>query len=60
MQETLVSALARVVVRPQVVIAGVMQKIADGKLVDDSTIKFCLEAVDDLLNEIHLQSIRGS
>jgi chromate reductase len=58
MQETLISALARVVVRPQVVIAGVMQKIADGKLVDDSTIRFCLEAIDDLLKEIHLLSLQ--
>jgi chromate reductase, NAD(P)H dehydrogenase (quinone) len=41
MQETLASALARVVVRPQVVIAGVMQKIVDIKLVDEITIKFC-------------------
>jgi chromate reductase len=56
MQETLASALARVVVRPQVVIAGVVQKILDGKLVDEITIKFCLEAIDDLLREIGLLS----
>jgi chromate reductase, NAD(P)H dehydrogenase (quinone) len=56
MQETLASALARVVVRPQVVIAGVMQKIVDGKFVDEITIKFCLEAIDDLLREIGLLS----
>jgi chromate reductase, NAD(P)H dehydrogenase (quinone) len=56
MQETLASALARVVVRPQVVIAGVMQKIVDIKLVDEITIKFCLEAIDDLLREIGLLS----
>jgi chromate reductase len=56
MQETLVSVLARVVVRPQVVIAGVMQKITDGKLVDESSIKFCLEAIDDLFKEIRLLS----
>jgi chromate reductase, NAD(P)H dehydrogenase (quinone) len=56
MQETLASALARVVVRPQVVIAEVMQKIVDGKLVDEITLKFCLEAIDDLLREIGLLS----
>jgi chromate reductase len=56
MQETLASALARVVVRPQVAIAGVVQKIVDGKLVDEITIKFCLEAIDDLLREIGLLS----
>jgi chromate reductase, NAD(P)H dehydrogenase (quinone) len=56
MQETLVSSLARVVVRPQVVIAGVMQKITDGRLADESSIKFCLEAIDDLIKEIRLLS----
>jgi chromate reductase len=60
MQETLASALARVVVRPQVVIAGVFQKVADGKLADDSTIKFCLDAIDDLLKEIRLVSVQSS
>jgi chromate reductase len=59
-QETLVSSLARVVVRPQVVIAGVTQKIVDGKLVDETTIKFCLEAVDDLIKEIRLLSRQTS
>ncbi len=54
MQETLASTLSRVVVRPQVVIAGVMQKIVDGKLTDEATVKFCLEAIDDLLAEIRL------
>jgi chromate reductase len=56
MQETLASALARVVVRPQVVIAGVMQKIIDGRLTDEASIKFCLEAIDDLIKEIQLLS----
>jgi chromate reductase, NAD(P)H dehydrogenase (quinone) len=54
MQETMASVLARVVLRPQVVIAGVMQKVVDGKLVDEATIKFCLEAIDDLMQEIRL------
>jgi chromate reductase len=57
-QETLSSALARVVARPQVVIAGVMQKIANGRLVDEDSIKFCLEAIDDLLGEIRLLSLQ--
>ncbi len=55
MQETLTSTLSRVVARPQVVIAGVMQKIVEGRLTDEATIKFCLEAIDDLLAEIRLQ-----
>jgi chromate reductase, NAD(P)H dehydrogenase (quinone) len=53
MRETLAAALARVVARPQVAIAGAMQKIVDGKLVDNDTIKFCVDAIDDLLSEIH-------
>jgi chromate reductase, NAD(P)H dehydrogenase (quinone) len=56
MAETLASTLSRVVARPQVVIAGVMQKIADGKLVDEAAITFCLDAIDDLLKEIRLLS----
>jgi chromate reductase, NAD(P)H dehydrogenase (quinone) len=54
MQETLASVLARVVLRPQVVIGGVTQKIVGGKLTDPSTIDFCLQAIDDLLAEIRL------
>src|SRR6202007_3301229 len=41
MQETMASALARVVARPQVVIAGVAQKVLNGRLVDEATLKFC-------------------
>ena len=52
MHETLASTLSRVVLRPQVVIAGVTQKIVDGKLADTATIDFCLQAIDDLLAEI--------
>jgi chromate reductase, NAD(P)H dehydrogenase (quinone) len=58
MHETLSSALARVVVRPQVVIAGVMQKIAGGRLVDEDTIQFCLASIHDLLGEIRLLSLQ--
>ncbi|HEY2132858.1 MAG TPA: NADPH-dependent FMN reductase [Acetobacteraceae bacterium] len=60
MQETLTSTLARVIVRPQVVIAGVMQKITDGKLTDEATLRFCLDAIDDLLREIGLMSQRAA
>jgi chromate reductase, NAD(P)H dehydrogenase (quinone) len=57
MQETLTSALSRVVARPQVVIASVGHKIADGKLVDEPTIQFALAAIDDLLREIRICSL---
>ncbi|HWK45453.1 MAG TPA: NADPH-dependent FMN reductase [Stellaceae bacterium] len=55
-RETLASALARVVARPQVTIAGIFQKVTDGHLTDEASLKFCLEAVDDLLSEIRLLS----
>ena len=54
MSETLASTMARVIARPQVVIAGAAQKIVDGRLIDETSVKFCLEAIDDLLAEIRL------
>jgi hypothetical protein len=44
MLDTLSSALAHATVRLHVMIAGMMQKIADGRLMDEDTIKFCLAA----------------
>jgi chromate reductase len=54
LRETLAATLARVVARPQVVIAGVHEKVRDGRLVDEAALRFALEAVDDLLAEIAL------
>lgn len=54
LRETLAAALARVVARPQVVIAGVHEKIRDGRLVDEAAVKFAGDAIDDLLREIQL------
>ncbi len=59
LRETLAGTLARVVARPQVTIAGVTQKIVHGELVDESTLKFCLDAIDDLLAEIRLVARSG-
>jgi chromate reductase len=53
-REALAATLARVVARPQVVIAGVHEKVKDGRLVDEAALRFALEAVDDLLEEIAL------
>jgi chromate reductase len=53
-RETLTATLSRVVVRPQVVIASVTQKIENGKLTDEPTLKFALEAIDDLVREIRM------
>jgi chromate reductase len=52
MNETLASIPARPVLRAQIVIGGVQQKIRDGCLVDEATLRFALAGVDDLLEEI--------
>jgi chromate reductase len=54
----LLSAHARILMRPQVVIAGVMQKIVGGRLADEVTIELCPEVIDDLLKEIRLLSLQ--
>src|ERR1700731_4755098 len=52
MNETLVSIPARLVLRPQIVIGGVHEKVSDGRLVDEATLRFALEGVVDLVDEI--------
>jgi chromate reductase len=52
MNETLVSIPARLVHRAQIVIGGVHAKVRDGRLVDESALRFALAGVDDLLDEI--------
>jgi len=59
-RETIAAALGRVVARPQVTIAGVFQKVTDGKLTDEASLKFCLEAIDDLIAEIGLLAQRAA
>lgn len=54
MLATLAATLSRVVVGPQVVIAGVGQKIAGGRLTDAPTLEFTLKAIDGLLADIRL------
>lgn len=54
MRETLASMLARVIARPQVVVASVHEKIRDGRLVDEVALRFALAAVDDLLKEVRM------
>jgi chromate reductase len=51
-REAFSATLSRVVARPQVTIAGVAQKLVDGRLVDEPTKQFIIEAVDDLIAEI--------
>jgi chromate reductase len=52
MNETLASIPARPVLRPQIVIGGVHEKVRDGRLVDEAALRFALAGVDDLLEEI--------
>src|SRR5436190_4666478 len=52
MNETLASIPARPVLRPQIVIGGVHEKVRDGRLIDETTLGFALAGVDDLLDEI--------
>lgn len=60
LRDTLASMLARVVARPQVVMAGVQDKIVQGRLVDETALRFALAAVDDLVREIRfLQRVQG-
>ncbi|MNG37258.1 hypothetical protein D3C84_1245500 [compost metagenome] len=46
--------MSRVVCGPQIVIAGVNQKIQAGRFVDETTIEFMLAAVDHLVAEIRM------
>jgi chromate reductase len=46
------ATLARVVPRPEVAIAAAHEKVKEGRLVHEPTLRFALAAVDDLLREI--------
>lgn len=52
LNETLSSIAVRTVLRPQAVIAGVHEKIADGRFTDQKSLDFLLAGVDDLLRDI--------
>jgi chromate reductase, NAD(P)H dehydrogenase (quinone) len=54
MNETLASIPAQPVLRPQIVIGGVHEKVQDGRLVDKAALGFMLSGVDDLLEAIRL------
>ena len=51
MNEALISIPARLVLRPQIGIGGVHEKVRSGRLVDEATLRFALAGVDDLLEE---------
>jgi chromate reductase, NAD(P)H dehydrogenase (quinone) len=52
LREALASTLSRVVVHPPVVIAGVHEKIKEGRLADEPNIQFALGAIAALVAEI--------
>src|SRR5258708_13986379 len=52
MNETLASIPARPVLRPQIVIGGVHEKVRDGRLVDEATLRFALAGVGGPHEEI--------
>jgi len=61
MNETLVSIPARPVLRPQIVIGSVHEKVRDGRLIDEAALSFALAGVDDLLEEIRrAHSVRAA
>lgn len=52
LNETLTAIAAQVVLRPQTVIGSVHQRVSDGRITDDATVKFLRDAVTDLLSNI--------
>src|SRR6266446_5673969 len=52
MNETLAAIQAWPVLRPQIVIGSVHEKVRDGRLVDEAVLSFALAGIDDLLEEI--------
>ncbi len=52
LRETLSGTLSRVIARPPVVMAAIHTKIENGRLTDETNLKFALEAVNDLIGEV--------
>jgi chromate reductase len=52
LNETLLSNAALLVLRPQIVIGMVHEKIRDGRVVDQETARFISEGLNDLLRDI--------
>jgi chromate reductase, NAD(P)H dehydrogenase (quinone) len=49
---------ARVVARPEIVFASVHEKIVDGRLVDESSLRFALAVIVGLVGEIRASASR--
>lgn len=59
-RHAMAATLSRVVPRPEVVIPGVYQKVADGRLIDGEALALSTSALDDLLGEIELLAGRAA
>lgn len=51
---------ARLVLRPQIVIGGVHEKVRDGRLGDEAALRFALAGVDNLGDEIGGRQVCGT
>src|SRR5260221_269377 len=57
MNEALTAIQAWPVLRPQIVIGGVHEKVRDGRLVDEAVLSFALAGIDDLFEAIRAARI---
>jgi chromate reductase len=61
MNETLISIPVRLILRTQIVIGGVHDKVRDGRFLDEAGLSFALAGVDDLFEEIKAtRSVRAA
>jgi chromate reductase len=61
MNETLAAIQAWPVLRPQIVVGGVHEKVRDGRLVDEAVLGFALSGIDDLFEAIRAaRSVRAA
>jgi chromate reductase len=54
LRQTLSATLARVIAIPEIVIADVASKVSDGKLTDETSLKYAVRGVESLAAEIKL------
>jgi len=57
LRQTLAATLSRVAVRPEVVISNAGEKVRDGRLVDEASLRFVMNLMDALLLEIEAARI---
>lgn len=60
LRQTLAATLSRVAVGPEVVIASAGEKIRDGRLVDEASLRFAINLVEALLHEVQAARIMAS